>query len=55
MVDLPAGPARVERANTMIMNAALPELRKDLAAKLSEATGGKFAIGKRRAVLAASS
>ena len=55
VVDLPAGPARVERANTMIMNAALPELRKDLGAKLSEATGGKFAIGKRRAVLAASS
>ena len=29
VVDLPAGPARIERANTMIMNAALPELRKD--------------------------
>jgi hypothetical protein len=54
-VDMPAGPARVERANTLIMNAALPELRKDLAARLAETTGGKFAFGKRRAVLAASS
>jgi hypothetical protein len=54
-VDLPAGPARTERANTLIMNAALPELRKDLAAKLSAATGGRFGFGRRRPVLAASS
>lgn len=54
-VDLPGAPARLERAQTLIMNAALPELRKDLAAKLSAATGGRFAFGRRRAVLAASS
>jgi hypothetical protein len=54
-VDLPAGPARTERANTLIMNAVMPELRKDLAAKLSAATGGRFGFGKRRSVLAASS
>ena len=54
-VDLPAGPARTERANALITTAAITELRKDLAAKLTAATGGTFAFTKRRGVLAASS
>jgi hypothetical protein len=54
-VDMPAGPARTERANSLITTAAIAELRKDLAAKLGSATGGTFNFNKRRSVLAASS
>jgi hypothetical protein len=54
-VDLPAGPARTERVNSLITTAAIAELRKDLSAKLATATGGTFTFNTRRSVLAASS
>jgi hypothetical protein len=54
-VDLPAGAARTERANSLITAAAIAEVRTDLAAKLTAATGGTFNFTKRRSVLAASS
>jgi hypothetical protein len=54
-VDLPAGPRRNEHANMLLTTAATAQLKEDLAAKLSAATGGTFTFKKPRGVLAASS
>jgi hypothetical protein len=53
-VNAPSGRQRQERAATMLGGAAVAELRKDLATKLSAATGGSFVFAKGRSVLAAS-
>jgi hypothetical protein len=52
-VAAPSSRQRQERADTMLGQAALAELRRDLGQKLGAATGGSFNFGRQRGVLAA--
>jgi hypothetical protein len=54
-VDLAAGWRRDEHAAALISTAAKAQLRQDLAAKLSQVTGGSFSFAKVKGVLAAGS
>jgi hypothetical protein len=54
-VDMPAGYRRAERADALISTQVKAQLRQELAAKLSQATGGSFSFGKTKGVLAAGS
>jgi hypothetical protein len=54
-VDMPASWRRDERAHALISTASKAQLRQDLAAKLSQVTGGSFSIAKGKGVLAAGS